>query len=285
MGGLRVNSTVDGDEVAAIVSSHAPTRVPPRILANVTRHLEVATSEFNLALQRFEIWRVLAYDRQLIERLGKGYATGGYLAVRGAMFEALLLTLTRLFDQRSRGRTPLSLKNICNDLCRPEARAYVVALRSDDALDFPARLCLVVPMSEAARRQFEENARVDASCAAAKAEGEFSALIRLQRALAKPRIADALARLHRLRDTEIAHRELEPAKATVARPMYRDLDTLFATVAVLIRRMNILGRNLDVNYALFAQNARLRALAFAAGIRAESPEERRAFRREIRDRG
>lgn len=64
--------------------------------------------------------------------------------------------------------------------------------------------------------------------------------------------------------------------------MYRDLDTLFGAAAVLIRRMNTLGRNLDINYADFSQRAQLRARAFAAGLRAESPEERRAFGRAIR---
>ena len=257
------------EEAAQIVPDYSPKTVPPRILTDATRHLEVATNEFYLALQRFEIWRVLAYNKDLVERLGKGYATGGYISVRSAIFEALLITLTRMFDQGARGRQPLSLRNICNDICRPEARTYVVDLRAAVARDFPARLGLVTPLGEADRAHFEELAQADACRASERANGEFVALVRLQRALGRPRIAQALARLHRLRDTEIAHRDLEPTATTLARPMYRDLDTLFGAAAVLIRRMNILGRNLDINYANFSQRARLRARAFAVGLRAE----------------
>src|SRR6185312_17290826 len=101
---------IEAGEHAAIIPPHEPDTEPPPVLARAQRHLATATNEFRLALQRFEIWNVLAYDRELAGRLDKGFAAGGYLAVRSAVFEALLITLTRMFDQGARGRTSLSLK-------------------------------------------------------------------------------------------------------------------------------------------------------------------------------
>jgi hypothetical protein len=270
------------DEVATIVPTHVPTDGRPEALNVANRHLEVATNEFYLALQRFHIWCVLAYDEHLVERLGRGYATGGYLQVRSAIFEALVIALTRMFDKDVRGKRPLSLKNICRDLCLPEVRAYVVQQRTAVQLDFPARLALVTPLSDEDRAIFEATAQGDAANAEVRANMEFEALIRLGRALKKPRIRDALARLHQLRNTEVAHRDLEPNAAALSRPIYRDLDTLFGAAAVLIRRMNLLGRNIGDSYAEFSDRARLRALTFAAGLRAETVEERRALMDEIR---
>jgi hypothetical protein len=123
------------DEVATIVPSDVLMSPKPEILETAIRHLEVATDQFYLAMQRFHHWRVLAYDSRLVERLGKGYATGGFLSVRGAIFEALLISLTRMFDQGVRGRHPLSLRNICRVMCRPEIREFIVRQQSADRPD------------------------------------------------------------------------------------------------------------------------------------------------------
>lgn len=276
--------TATNDEAAQIVPGFCPETDPPNILVKARRHLEVATNEFYLALQRFELWRVLAYEKSIPERLGRSYAGGGYMQVRSAIFEALLVTLTRMFDKGARGKEPLSLKNISQSLCKPEVQTYIARIRLAEALDFPRPVALVTELGDADRAQFEQDAEAKPCKAAERTKGEFAALVRLQRALKKrSRFDQAQERLHRLRDTEIAHRDLQPAATTVARPMYRDLDTLFGAAAVLIRRMNKLAfNNRDINYPTFSQTARLRALAFAAGLRAESPAEQRELAREIR---
>lgn len=260
----------------------APLTAPPSVLEVAKQHLEVATNEFYIALQRFYIWRVLAYDCRLVERLGKGFATGGYINIRSAMFEVLLITITRMFDQGARGRQPLSLETLCNAICRPESRTFVISMRSAVMRDFPERSGLSSLIGETERAAFEAQAEKDAAAAEKKATQEFNALVRLQRALRKPRIRDALARLEHLRNTDVAHRDLAPVATTLSRPLYRDLDTLFGAAAVLIRRMNVLARDLDINYADFSHRARLRALAFVQGIRAETPAERQALQHEIR---
>jgi hypothetical protein len=272
----------NADNIAAtIVPPYSPTGEAPAILEIARRHLEVATDQFYVALQRFQIWRVLAYDERVIARLGKGFATGGFLSVRSAIFEALLMTLTRMFDQGSRGKLPLSLKKICNDLCGLEVREFIAHQSSAEQRDFPARLALVEPLIDADRAIFEAQARIEAAQAKERINREFTALIRLKRAFNRPRIRDAMARLHQQRDTEIAHRDLEPV-TMLPRPMYRDLDTLFGAATVLLRRMNRIGRNLDMNYGEFSYRAQLRALAFANGLRAETIEERRAISNEIK---
>ena len=178
----------------------------------------------------------------------KGFANSGYLSVRSAVFEALLVTLTRMFDRGARGRQSLSLKNISIALCRPEVRTYIVDVRAAERRDFPSRVGLLAELGMAERAQLAKDAEADACAAAERAYGEFAALCRLQCALDKPRIAQALVRLHGLRNTEIAHRDLQADATTITRPNDRDLDTLFGAAAVLIRRTNALGRNLDINY-------------------------------------
>ncbi len=172
-----VSDTNPADDIAGLGPPALPEPGPPQILTDAAGHLEVATSEFYLALQRFELWRVLAYDPVLVQRLGKGFATAGYISVRSAIFEALLLTLTRMFDPGARGRRPLSFKTICNDVCRPEVRAYVAGLRSADARGFPARLGLVTPLDDADRKIFEESAEEEACRATQRADREFNALV------------------------------------------------------------------------------------------------------------
>ena len=77
---------ISPEEVAQIVPHCSPKTVH-LILVDATRHLEVATNEFYLALQRFESWRVLAYNKDRVERLGEGYATGGFISVRSAILK------------------------------------------------------------------------------------------------------------------------------------------------------------------------------------------------------
>jgi hypothetical protein len=154
-------------------------------------------------------------------------------------------------------------------------------MRSDIVRDFPDRSGLFSLMGEVERTAFEAQTKKNAADVERKANQAFDALVRLRRSFKKPRIRDALDRLEHLRNTEIAHRDLAPA-ATLSRPMYRDLDTLFGAAAVLIRRMNNLARDVDINYADFSYRARLRALAFVQGVRAKTPAERHALRREIR---
>jgi hypothetical protein len=268
------------NEMGAIVPQHVEAREKPKTLETAGLHLEVATSEFNVALQRFHIWRALAYDRELIERLGKGYAATGLMQVRTAVFESFLITLTRMFDQGARGRTPLSLGNV--NLCRPEIREYISNERASSFLSFPARLALVEPLGDEDRAIFEAQAEQEAARSREHTERDFRVLTRLQRSLNKPRIRDALARLNRIRDTEIAHRDLDPSATTLSRPFYHDLDILFGAAAVLIRRMNRLGRNVDINYEDFSYRAQLRARAFVVGLRAETIDERRAISEEVR---
>jgi hypothetical protein len=263
----------ENHEIAAIVPSYVQTREKPATLETAVNHLEVATTEFYVALQRYHIWQALAYDESLVARLGKGYAAAGFTQVRSAIFEAFLITLTRMFDQGARGRTPLSFGNI--NLCRPEIREYIANERAEGLLNLPAQLALVEPLDNEDRAIFEARAEQDAARSRERTEREFMALTRLLRALNKPCIRNTLARIGRLRDTEIAHRDLDPSATTLSRPLYRDLRILFEAAAVLIRRMNQLGRNTDINFEDFSYRAQLRAQSFVVGPRAETVEERR----------
>ena len=270
----------ENHEIGAIVPSCVQTHKKPATLEAALIHLEVATKEFYVALQRYHIWQVLAYDESLVARLGKGYAAAGFTQVRSTIFEAFLITLMRMFDQGARGRTPLSLGNI--NLCRPEIRDYISNERAEGLLSLPAQLALVEPLDNEDRTIFEARAQQDALRSCERTERDFSALTRLQRALNKPRIRNALARVGRLRDTEIAHRDLDPSATPLSRPLYRDLRILFEAAAVLIRRMNRLGRNTNINFEDFSYRAQLRAQSFVAGLRAETVEERRDISDRIR---
>ncbi|MBS1058036.1 hypothetical protein [Gluconobacter kondonii] len=75
--------------------------------------LEQATEALYEALQRYEMWRVLAQDEALHSRLGQqSFAHKGFFQLRGMVFDALVVALTRMFDRPMNGHNPLSLVSL-----------------------------------------------------------------------------------------------------------------------------------------------------------------------------
>ncbi|MFT9366802.1 MAG: hypothetical protein ABF572_14805 [Gluconobacter sp.] len=86
--------------------------------------LERATEDLCEALQRYEMWRVLAQDGALHARLGQGsFARKGFFRLRGMVFDALVVAMTRMFDRPMKGRNPLSLFLLGTNVTNVKVRA------------------------------------------------------------------------------------------------------------------------------------------------------------------
>ncbi|MXP65940.1 hypothetical protein E0493_21570 [Roseomonas sp. M0104] len=101
-----------------------PAPEPERILpADAPAKLEVAARELRRANQelvalvhQIALWRALAYDRGLAERLGRSYAAQGFLTARSASLNGVVLSISRMFDGT---RTALDLNATFNRILKP----------------------------------------------------------------------------------------------------------------------------------------------------------------------
>ncbi len=115
-----------------------------------------ATEALYKALQRYEMWRVLAQDGALHSRLEqRSMAREGFFQLREMVFDALVVALTRMFDRPMNGHTPLSRLLLGTNVTNAKVQAYVADRRAQDRLTFPARLSACSPLSPEDRVVFE----------------------------------------------------------------------------------------------------------------------------------
>lgn len=244
----------------------------PADLKAAERELRTANGEFVTLLHQVTLWRVMAYDREPPERLGRSYAAQGFLTARSALLNGIVLSISRLFDGTG---SSLDLNRTFNRILRPPNAAWLREWRSASFRDLPMVDQDGKPWPDAVWAVLEHMAEQDGAKAAKAFDEELEAFRQAKKRFTSGDVADALGRLQELRNKEIAHTDLEPAWAT-ARPKLADLDAVFDALQDMLARANRLCTGLDTNTEAFAQGAGLAARCFAAAFRRETLDERRA---------
>lgn len=242
------------------------------------RELRVANRELIALLHQVALWRAMAYDRELPNRLGKSYAARGFLTTRTALLNGAVLSISRLFDGT---RTSLHLNRTFSCLLKPEGAAWLRERRVTGFRDLPAVDQDGQPWREEVWAVLQSMAERDAAGAAIRFDEELKEFKQAKRRFTAGDAGAALARLQELRDKEIAHTDLQPEWAT-SRPKLADLDIVLDALKELLARANRLCTGLDINTETFSQTAEMAARCFIASLRMETPEERRAARTGIR---
>src|SRR5579863_10450398 len=67
-------------------------------IVSLKEHVTAAQQEFDLAVAFHEVWKPMAYDKDLLNRMGTSYATQAFAVVRTALRREMLLAMMRLWD-------------------------------------------------------------------------------------------------------------------------------------------------------------------------------------------
>lgn len=258
------------------LSSKSPSSPPAESECKIKQHIQTATDALHEALQRREMWRVFAQDKELHRRLGaRSLARDGFFELRRMVFDALVVALTRMFDKPSKRHRPLSILALCEEVDKPEIRADVAERREADRKRCETVRSRSASLSDADREIIARSGRAEALDVKRQVEGEFDALLAEAKMLENVASSQqqALSRLKQLRNKLIAHRDMDFDHAITA--TYQDLETVFTAASSLLRQVANLvdgrGPNIAIDWA-----ARERAKCLVAGMRAETREERTA---------
>lgn len=65
-------------------------------IVDLRAKLAAAVDEFGTAMACHEVWKPAAYDKELLQRMGKSFATNTFLVIRQVLRRETLLALMRL---------------------------------------------------------------------------------------------------------------------------------------------------------------------------------------------
>jgi hypothetical protein len=74
--------------------------------------VSAAYEEFDLGIAFFEVWKPMAYDEALHQRMGRSYATQGFRIIHTALRRELLFALIRLWDTNKQAVRMTLIKEI-----------------------------------------------------------------------------------------------------------------------------------------------------------------------------
>ncbi|GAB6966841.1 hypothetical protein JCM25156A_08780 [Komagataeibacter kakiaceti JCM 25156] len=221
-------SFVPLDPVVAIPLSGpgAPADRPLK-LKSAQNALEEARNAFHQARKYMELWRVLARDDALHDRMGQySMALGGFFTLRWAVTDALLLAILRMFEADSKGDRSLSFIRICKNLADPTVQTYLKDWRVRERRPTPAKFGMALPLDAKSEAKYRSYLKTDEQNTMDGIQARFDELTTLQGELETPNTTWVIKRLKFIRDKEVAHRDLERNPAD-DRATYKDFETLF----------------------------------------------------------
>ncbi|MBS1053705.1 AbiU2 domain-containing protein [Gluconobacter kondonii] len=204
----------------------APADRPPQ-LQSAQNALEEARNAFHQARKYMELWRVLARDEALHDRMGQySMALGGFFTLRWAVTDALLLAILRMFEADPKGDRSLSFIRICKNLADPTVQAYLKDWRVRERRPRPAAFGMALPLDAKSKAEFRSHLETNEQNSMDGIQARFDELTTLQGELETPNITGVIKRLKFIRDKEVAHRDLKRNPAD-ERAKYKDFEILF----------------------------------------------------------
>ncbi|MFT9366087.1 MAG: hypothetical protein ABF572_11125 [Gluconobacter sp.] len=199
----------------------------PLLLQSAQDALEEARDAFHQARKYLELWRVLAQDEALHDRMGQhSMALGGFVTLRCAVTDALILAILRMFENNSNGSHSLSFARICNDLSDPMVQSYLTDWRIRERQPIPAAFGMALPLDAESEAEFRRRQKDTEQNTRNVIQARFDELAALKVQLNAMNTTEAIKRLKFIRDKEVAHRDLQ-RNPTEDRATYGDIEALF----------------------------------------------------------
>ena len=224
------------------------------IIAELRHRLDLTWQDLMTAVACFEIFRVAARDKTLLDRLGKSFSTGAFNAIRNSLYREVVLALMRIWDKSPKNN--LRMEEIILNLTRSE----------------------VVASIKRRRREAFGDMGHNADAAEAQVEREIRQIKFIQNRIMRGSLRNAFKALEKHRNEFLAHSTLGRSSASEIRDVvYGDERYLLRWSAILSKKLNLL-LDLHTSPRSDFRDFKIAAKCFWGPVRAETVEERKAAR-------
>ena len=237
-------------------------------LKSVTDRFVLLSGHMTEAYRLWELWSIAARDKPLLDRLGKSFASSGFIEIRNSIHRSLVLTLARMWDKRS---DSLSIRRLIADIGSDPVKSILTARRTQ-ARDFTHKLKIIDPeISEEALAALAKDIAAEIPGIIADVDREIETLTTAHKTV------DASVpstHIRTLRNKRIAHYDLGGIEAGQTAKIGDEQRLLEETGDLIQKLGGLLG--IDPNFEPMRRTARLAAILFWAPIRAETRAERQS---------
>lgn len=221
-----------------------------RIVA-LKQRVTAAQEEFDMAVTFHEIWKPVAYDQELHNRLGTSYATQAFLVTRTALRREMVLALIRVWDKSPLG---IRMQSIWHDL------------RDAELVD-------ALALDRARRLGFEEVYEYMKEELSKRADTVVALIGKYMEGGARNNILETL---RALRHERLAHRQLSPATAPGATATDEEIEEFYQDnsklIHILLSLVNAMAYDPEDTARVFRHYAAAFWARFQRDERARVPE-------------
>lgn len=221
-------------------------------ITQLKKKVAAAQEEFDKAVAYHEVWKPAAYDKDLHSRMGRSYAANAFLVMRTALRNEMKLALMRLWDRDDRA---VRTWKIVDTIRKP----VIDALAADRARgsDWPGEVNMM-------RADLQAKADKVIKLTGKYWEGGQPKAI--------------LKSLKRLRDKQLAHRQIEPSIVAGADTSDEAIEEFYQDNAKIIQELLSLVGATAYDPLDLAREYERCAAEFWAGARGERTEGHPHFR-------
>lgn len=206
------------------------------------RHLFIATDSVRMLTYRYASWIEFHENQELLHRLGNSYAVGGLRSLRLAIFEAIVVSITRLICTTGSKYNSLSLQKICNCLLKPKIKEKLICYHIKATSSFPARYGMVAPKNNQEKIILDNLTQNTISQQKVAIEQSFKKLTNLKKRLNHRDTKEALDRIDTARNKMIAHFDIE--HDIILDPVQSsDIEILVKIIYEITELANFIGLN------------------------------------------